>query len=965
MKQFHRLLRPAWAAILLSFSLPALAQGLATRPAPRLSGPIGEGTRAVLPGSHPPAVNGAADLGTVAANQPISGITLVLNRSAAQEADLQTLLAGQQNPASPLYHKWLTPDTFATRFGVADADLNAVTAWLQTEGFTVLGVSRGRTRITFSGNAGQVAQAFGAPLHHFNVGGAVHMAPGADLTLPATLAPMVTAVLHLSDFRPRPALKHAAQRPNYTSSKTGEHFLTPVDLATMYDVNAVYNQGFNGAGQSVAIVGQSAIDVTDISRFQTAAGLPSNLPTLVLLPDSGVSARLGDGDEAESDLDLEYSSGMARGAKFFFVYAGDNGDYGSSDAIQYAVDEAIAPVISSSYGACEAAVGSAYANALNEIGEQANSQGQTILAAAGDEGSSDCAGDAGDTSLSTPQLESLSVDLPAALPTVTAMGGTQMTAGASTTGSNTYWTSASGSDVVGSLLSYVPEVVWNENVAGDNLLAGGGGTSSIFARPTWQAGVTGIPAGSLRLVPDLALQASTGNPGYILCTSDASVLADYGITASCSSGFRDASTGYLEAGYGGTSFAAPVMAGLVAVLNQATNSGGQTYAIAGQGNINPTLYSLASNATTYASVFHDITSGNNACVAGAIYNEGDYGITCTSGSTGYSATAGYDEASGLGSFDFAKLVAAWPVATAVTAGRSASTTTVAAAAATVALNASDVITITVASAGAGTATPTGSISLIANGGSAITLQLTNGQATYTLPGIAVSGSYAVAATYSGDTNYLPSSGAVSVTVGTTVTAGTFTLSAQNITVATNNVGSGTVEILPGAGYSGIVNLSVVFPSGAPSLCYALNPAIPTITNGVSASAQSTTLEIGEGTVCTSSSVGPELRSGAKTHAGNQLPAPVSPFKRFPAATAFAGILLAGLSFRRRSRRLSALLSVAVLAVLGFGLSGCGGGTTVTKTITPAAPATYTVTVVGTDSVTSSITSSTTFTLTIN
>ena len=972
MKQLYRLVRPAWAAILLVFSLHVQAQAPLRQPASRLTGPIvSNGARTVIPGSHPPRVDGATDLGVVSSTQPLNGVTLVFNRSPAQEADLQTLLAAQVNPASSLYRQWLTPDQFGARFGMTDADLGAVQAWLQSQGFTIGSVSRSRTRLTFSGSAGQVAAAFGAPLHHFTVGGQTHMAPATDLALPATLAPLVTAVLHLSDFRPHPALRQI--KPAFTSGKTQDHYLTPLDLATMYDVTPVYNAGFNGTGQTVAIVGQSFIDVGDISRFQAAEGLTTNLPSLVLYPGSGVSAAVPDGNEAESDLDLEYSSGMARGARFFFVYTGDDQNFNVTDAIIYAVDDAIAPIISSSYGDCEIDQGAANANAFNQIGEQANSQGQTIFSAAGDNGSTDCAGDAGLADLNSVQLQSLSVDVPASLPTVTALGGLQMTSGASAAGANTYWSGASGSDAVSSLLSYVPEVVWNEDSANNGLVAGGGGASMFFPQPSWQAGIPGIAAGSTRLIPDVSLQASTGNPGYVICTSDLSALQSFGITTSCTQGFRDATTGNLEAGYGGTSFAAPIMAGMFAVLNQATSAGGlatasttQTNVVSGQGNINPTLYALAANPTTYASVFHDITLGTNACTANTVYVENGQNLICTSGSTGYAAGAGYDAASGLGSIDFAKLVAAWPVATAAIAGKAASTTTLSAASATLGLNSSDVITITVASASATGATPTGTLSLLVDDNVAVTLTLTNGQASYTFPGASVAGSYPIQATYSGDGNYLPSSGAVSVTAGTIVTAGAFTLTAQNITVATNNVATGNINVTPGTGYTGVVTFSLAAPANSPAICYATIEPVSTFYKGAQITGE-TTLEIGEGTVCTSGGSGPQFRTIPKTtlHAANQAPAAPAPLKRTSVVTAFAGLLLAGLAFRRRSRGLSSLLATFCLAVFGLGLSGCGSGSTPTRIITPTGPATYTLTVTGTDSVTSSIVATTNLTLTIN
>ena len=948
--ELQRVIRPAWAALLFAFGLHAAAQG----PATRLAGSTVSGPATALAHSRPPRASAANDIGAVSPQTPLKSITLTFNRSTAQETALQALLAAQQNPSSPQYHQWLTPEQFAAQFGVADADLAAVQNWLQTQGFTVKSVARSRNRIVFSGTAAQVATAFGTELHHYLVNGVTHFAPASDLSLPATLAPLVASVSHLSDFRPAPAIRRAAAKPNFTSATTEAHFLTPGDLATMYDVTSVYNAGYTGAGQSIAIVGQSAIDATDVSRFQTAAGLPSNLPSQVLVPGTGVAAIIQDGEEAEGDLDVEYATGMAKNASIFFVYVGDDSTAGAFDAIGYAVDENIAPIISSSYGECELDIGASEVDSGSLTGEQANAQGQTIVSAAGDTGSTDCYGY---TDLSSVVQEGLAVDFPGVLSSVTSVGGLEMAAGTYATGSSSYWTSASGSDSVSSLVSYVPETVWNEDSSNYGISAGGGGTSTLVARPTWQTGVPGIPAGTFRLVPDVALQASTDSPGYILCTSDFYFLGAEDITSSCTSGFRDSASGALVVA-GGTSFAAPVFSGLLAVLNQAKHA-------TGQGNVNPTLYSLASNATTYASAFHDVTMGTNACTAGTSYCD-------AAGESGYTAGTGYDEASGLGSIDFANLVAAWPT-TAATA-LAASTTSLSASTATPASAATDAITITVASGTSGGAAPTGTVAVYLSGDPtlgtpnttlATTLTLANGQVSYTFPGSATIGTHIVTAIYSGDGTYAASQGAVGLTVGPTAATGSFTLATAALTVASNNYNTGTVAVTPAAGYTGVVNFTMTFPSDAPTLCYYVEPA--NITAGLT-----TQFEIAEGTTeCGTVSEDPMLRQHHWTlHKGVTKQARVQPQPQpshVPEWTSLAGLFLAGFAFRRRSRRLAGVLAVGVLVVLGLGLTGCGSSNAVTTPTAPTAPTTptsYTVTLTGTDSVTSSITSSTTFALTI-
>ena len=191
----------------------------------------------------------------------IPGIALVFKRSAAQEATLQELLSAQQSPSSPLYHQWLTPETFAARFGIADEDIAATQTWLTSRGFHIDSVSRSRDRITFSGTASQIQAAFGTELHHYRTAdNETHFAPAADITLPTELAPVTAAVLHLSDFRPKPNVKvQTRPQPDYTDYTTGSHYLIPSDVATMYDLWPLYPTS-DGSGQGLAVVGQSYVD---------------------------------------------------------------------------------------------------------------------------------------------------------------------------------------------------------------------------------------------------------------------------------------------------------------------------------------------------------------------------------------------------------------------------------------------------------------------------------------------------------------------------------------------------------------------------------------------------------------------------------------------------------------------------------------------------------------------------------
>jgi subtilase family serine protease len=929
-------------------------------PAPRLSADIDNAQRTVLLGSHSPKARPEYEAGRLPSGTPLQGISIVFSRSAAQEADLQALLTAQQDPASPLYRQWLTPEQFAARFGATDADIAKVQFWLQQQGFSLEGASRSKDRVRFSGTSQQVEAAFATELHYYTVNGHQHYAPSSDLSVPAALAPLVQTITNLSTFRPRSHIKIGAPRrppqPKFTSSQTGSHFLTPGDIATIYDIKAAYNAGYTGAGQSIAAVGQTEIVLSDIENFQKAAGLTVKDPTLVLVPNTGTAA-ISSGDESESDLDLEYSGAIAKGATIYFVYVGNNQNYGVFDALTYAIDEQTAPVITISYGDCESDLGAGEYASLNAKLAQAASQGQTVVSASGDAGSTDCYGN---TDQNTTEQEALGVDFPASSQYVTGMGGSEFPAADVAVGNTTYWVAQGTSDVISSALSYIPEQVWNDDSASDGLSAGGGGVSILTSRPTWQSGVTGIPSGDFRLVPDISLSASPNNAAFLFCSSDTTL----GITGSCSHGFRDTNDTYLTTA-GGTSFDAPIFAGMVAIINQKLTS-------TGQGVVNSTLYKLAGDAATYASAFHDITSGSNECTAGATY--------CSSaGEAEYPATAGYDQASGLGSVDFYNLLLAWPGAS--SSSPVASTTSLTAATTTPASGANDLVTISVASASnSSAAVPTGTLTVSVDGVTQTSaLALSDGLASFTFNST-TSGAHTVKAIYSGDANYASSSGTLTLTVPSV--AKTFTLSSTGVTVAAGNSATTTVTITPQNGYTGSIGFSVSASPAITNACFLLPNA--TIS---SASAVAVTLTVFTSvSTCASAAVihtpGSQHQSGAAPSVSRDVP-PASfssdvfasrgtvtqAARLVPGTTlAFIGLLFVGLLLFR-PRRWVPFCAIFLFAAIAAALSGCssaGSSSSTTSTGTAfATKGSYTVTITGTDTASSSITASTTITLTVN
>ena len=966
-------------ALVLFASASAIAQDTSAKPEPRITSAIDSSSRVPLAGSRSPRAAAADDLGAVPATLQLHGISLLFSRSPVQQAALDALVAAQQNPASPLYHQWITPDQYAAQFGVASSDIAAAEAWLEQQGFSIDSVSRSHNRILFSGTAAQVAAAFGAPLHYYLSPATAlqpsqkHFAPSTDLTLPSALASSVLAIGNLSDFHLVPHILRSAPQaaqPRFTSSATGNHYLTSGDLATIYDITPAWNSGYIGSNQSIAVIGQSAVNLSDIANFQNAVGIAGKTPIVTLVPDTGTSAIVADGDEAESDLDLEYSSTIAKGAQVYFVYTGNNNNFGAFDSIVYAIDQKIAPIISSSYGDCEPNLGQSEYTSYNASLEQAAAQGQTVVSAAGDEGSTDCYGEYKSTQ--TTQNEQLAVDFPGSSQYVTSVGGTEFPAADVASGNNTYFDAQSSTDVISSAKSYIPEMVWNDDVAAGAasvgctgkgcapLSAGGGGVSIFTTQPSWQSGtVAGVAIASPghRMVPDIAMTASPYNAPLAFCTSDKTFWST-SQTGSCTDGLRDGSAGVLTVG-GGTSFEAPTFSALVAIINQAKNS-------TGQGVVNPTLYSIAATSA-YSTAFHDITSGGNQCLSGAAY--------CSSpGTTDFAAVPGYDEASGLGSIDFFNLLTAWPNSSNVTL--LSTSTTLTAATTTPASGAADLITITVTSVVANPAAPSGTVSLSVDGGTPTSLPLSSGVATYSFSS-ATAGSHTSTATYSGDTIFATSTGTLTLTVASAVPTATFalTVSPTSATVAPGGSATGTIAITPAGGFTGTVALTA---TSSPALTNGCIVVLPGSVSIASATAGSGTYAIYTSPVpCpASASAQPGSQSGSQfgSHVvARTLTAPrrPSPWKQLPLPASLAGALLL-VSLRRsrlRSKLLAASLTLGLVLALSFSglaLTGCGGSTSTTTTntttttnYTPAGS--YVITVTGTSGTT---TSSATITLTV-
>jgi subtilase family serine protease len=609
-------------------------------PRDRILGPVDATQVARVLGTAHPRARAQYDQGRTDTRRTISG-AITFRLSTAQQAELNQLLRDQQDPKSPNYHRWITPDQYAARFGMSSNDLAKVSSWLQSQGLRVDSISRNRNEISFSGSVGQVEYAFKTEIHNYMIRGEQHFANATDVSLPAAFSQQVLGVRGLDSFAPKP---HIQPAPRLTSNLSGNHFLIPGDFWTIYNVP---HTTYTGAGQSIAVIGQTTISTSDLDTFRTNSGLPLTSATNFQQIQVGGTATQCSGDETEADLDLEWSNGVAPQAKIIYVFAGVNSGGTCTNrsnnvfnALQNAIVNNVAPIISISYGNCEANLGS-FVMTLQQWAQQANSQGQTISGPAGDQGAADC-----ESATATTATHGLAVDAPASIPEVTGVGGSEFTGDSSQCANNScpaggapadspYWNGSSSLTSGASALTYIPETTWNDTSGGSPLSSTGGGASKVFGKPSWQTG-TGVPADGKRDVPDISLNASPAHDPYLICGS-----------GDCTNGFRDASNNF--AAVGGTSAGAPTFAGILALVNEATSS-------TGLGNVNPMLYSLAANSSNQA--FNPITTGNNkvTCTAGS--------TNCPSGTTsiGFSAAAGYDQTTGLGSLNVANLITAWMAA---------------------------------------------------------------------------------------------------------------------------------------------------------------------------------------------------------------------------------------------------------------------------------------------------------------
>jgi subtilase family serine protease len=689
-----------------SLASPAAAQ--VRPPHARIVNVIDETSRVPLPGNTRPEASAANDLGEVADSTPLEHMQLLLKRSAADQAALDTYTGSLNDKSSPNYHHWLTAEQFGARYGVASEDIATLSEWLKSHGLTVNSVYTNRMVIDFSGTAAEVRETFDTEIHNYEVNGVRHIANARDPRIPTALTPVVSGVVSLHDFFPHPLRK---PRTEYTFSGGGTTFyaVTPADLATIYHLKPLFAAGYTGRGQTIVVIEDTNVYATsDWTTFRKAFGLSAY--TAGQFKQAHPAAKTGTnncanpgivaGNDGEAILDAEYASASAPDAVIELASCADTSTtFGGLIALQNILNASAAPpaLISISYGECETENGAAANAVFNVTYQQAATEGVSVFVSSGDEGAASC-----DAELSS-ATHGIGVSGITSTPYNVSVGGTDFGDTYAKTNS-TYWNSTN-TTAEGSAKSYINEIPWNDSCAStlislnsgkkvpygsagfcntaageDGYLttgSGSGGPSACatgsaatagvvsgtckgYAKPAWQS-LVGVPADGVRDIPDVSLFAANGAWGhyYPFCFSD--------IDSGGSPCTGDPS-GW--SGAGGTSFASPIMAGIQALVNQKWGR---------QGNPNPVYYKIAQaeygatgsatcnsskgNAVATSCVFYDVTQGDMDVNCTGTHNcyrpSGANGVLSTSNTAykpAFTTSTGWDFATGIGTVNAYNLV---------------------------------------------------------------------------------------------------------------------------------------------------------------------------------------------------------------------------------------------------------------------------------------------------------------------
>jgi subtilase family serine protease len=636
-----------------------------------------DGTRLIpLAGNTRHEANANSDRGQVADDFPMEHMLLLLNRPPELEQEFEQYIESLTDKSSPNFHHWLMPGEQGQTYGLAQEDVDTVTGWLEAHGFTVGYVYPNRRVIDFSGTAGQIRKAFHTEIHHLDVRGKKHFANMSDPQIPEALAPAVLSVVSMHDFKPQTYVQPRTQYQ--VNGPGGSNEVVPADLQTIYNLVPVYRQGFYGQGQTIVVVEDAMPWSTDPTMYQTTFGLTQYGGSWTNIhPNAGnncTAPASPNPDEVEATIDVDAVLAIAPGAAVEVASCNDGASdstFGGLLALENLVSAGSPPaVISMSYGDCEASSTQGGNAAFYSAFQSAAAAGVSVFVSSGDQLSTSC---------SAGYLYGyfgIGVTGWGSTPYNVAVGGTDFedTYNSSKAGipTSTYWNSIN-SAIDGNAKSYIPEIPWNDSCASwlfsnyygftntygssgfcnsstattsDAYLSisgGGGGPSGCangastdgyvsagcagYAKPSWQAGIFGNPADGVRDLPDVSLFASNGAWGhfFVICWSDTANYASSG-AAACTNPPNPLGSPTTWSGFGGTSFSAPLMAGMQALVNQKWSMK--------SGNPNPIYYQIAK--AEFGS------SGDSACysinqpprpgfAASCVFNDitqGDIDVNC-------------------------------------------------------------------------------------------------------------------------------------------------------------------------------------------------------------------------------------------------------------------------------------------------------------------------------------------------
>ncbi|HKV56966.1 MAG TPA: S53 family peptidase, partial [Ktedonobacteraceae bacterium] len=541
----------------------------------------------VLNGQIAPLIAQAQMLQTASSGQQLN---LSIGLQPRNATDLNNLLNALYDPQSPQYHQYLTPDQFEALFAPTPDQVQQVVSYLQSQGMTVTSIAPNNMLIDATGSVAQADQAFSTTINNYQLGSQFFYANATAPVVPSAISQLITSIGGLDNSTQYQPLYQRGQAHLAKLASGPANGYGPKDLTGAYNVSPLQSAGLLGDNQTVALFELDGYRSSDVAQYFANYGIATPTISNVLVDNYNGTAGQG---AIEVELDIEVVGAMAPHANQL-VYEGPNTTQGLNDTYNQIVHDHKAQIVSISWGLCESSSGSAELQTLDNFFKQGAAEGMSFFAASGDSGAYDC------------NDSNLGVDSPASDPYVTSVGGTNLQLNSGAYGSETVWSNPS-------------DTQRSPKGAG-----GGGGISNTFIQPAWQTGQdvinnnsSGAPCNAphgqyCREVPDVSANADPASGYAVYCTVN---------NAGCST------TGWINVG--GTSAAAPLWAGSMALVNQYLQSKGKTVV----GYANPALYGIF-NAQQSLPAFHDITSGTNLF---------------------YPAAAGYDMASGIGSPDINNL----------------------------------------------------------------------------------------------------------------------------------------------------------------------------------------------------------------------------------------------------------------------------------------------------------------------